>query len=68
MVDIMMFMLPSVNDDIHRLLKERRLAEALDVNLRHARRHRCRRCRRCRRRRRWHVHSHSRCLRRCCIK
>ena len=32
MVDAMMFMLPSVNDDIYRLLKERRLADALDVN------------------------------------
>ena len=32
MVDAMMFMLPSVNDEIHRLLKERRLADALDVN------------------------------------
>ena len=34
MVDAMLFMLPSVNDDIHRLLKERRLAEALDVSSR----------------------------------
>ena len=32
MVDAMMFMLPSVNDEIHRLLKEKRLADALDVS------------------------------------
>lgn len=34
MVGAMLFMLPSVNDDIHRLLKERQLAEALDVSSR----------------------------------
>jgi len=32
-VDALMFMLPSVNDDLHALLKERRLSEALEVCL-----------------------------------